>query len=276
MPLFIVSTPIGNLQDLTPRAIKTLENANLILAEDTRTTASLLEKFSISGKKIVNYTDRTLEQEFLPWLEAALNQNVCLVSDAGTPAISDPGYKLIKKAHEMGILVSPIIGASSVIGAISISGLPSYNFAFLGFYEKTKLPMAKLLLKQSISCVFFLPARDIIKILQEISTLTNIKLSIARELTKMFEDIKTGTLQELQEHYSNPQKLKGEAVLTIAPVKPLAMERQDLALLIQEKLQEKPFLKELSKKELSLVLKNYEEEFESFSKKQIYNELLKL
>ena len=136
MALFVVATPIGNLDDITLNAIKTLEECHLILSENTLTTSNLLKHFNIFNKKIVNYTDYTGDKAMEEFLETAKNSKVCLVSEAGTPAISDPGYKLLKKAHEVGVKIVPIVGACSLIGAISVCGLPSYNFAFLGFYEK--------------------------------------------------------------------------------------------------------------------------------------------
>jgi 16S rRNA (cytidine1402-2'-O)-methyltransferase len=276
MPLFIVSTPIGNSNDITIRAKNILNSCALIISENTRTTNKLLQMHEIFGKKIMNFTDHTEEKFFLPFLEIAQTQDVCLVSEAGTPIIADPGYKIIKKAIEIGVKVFSVPGASSLTAAISVSGLPFYNFAFLGFYEKSNIPEVKNTLNLNLSIALFVPARDISKTLQELEPeIGNRQICIARELTKLFEDVKTGTFQEIKTYYESGEKLRGEAILMISGILEKTNESPDISTLVNEILLEKPFLENLRENDLSEILKCYEKSLQSFSKKQIYNQLLK-
>jgi 16S rRNA (cytidine1402-2'-O)-methyltransferase len=276
MPLFIVSTPIGNSNDITIRAKNILNSCALIISENTRTTNKLLQMHEIFGKKIMNFTDHTEEKYFLPFLEIAQTQDVCLVSEAGTPIIADPGYKIIKKAIEMGVKVLSVPGASSLTAAISVSGLPFYNFAFLGFYEKNKIPEIKNTLNLNLSIILFVPARDISKTLQELEPeIGNRQICIARELTKLFEDVKTANFQEIKTYYESGEKLRGEAILMISGILEKTSENPDISTIITQILLEKPFLETLRENDLSEILKCYEKSLQSFSKKQIYNQLLK-
>lgn len=277
MPLFVVSTPIGNLQDITFRALEIIKLADVILCENTGNTNFLLKSHEIGGKKLMHYTDHTSENQFMSFLEAATVQNVVLVSDAGTPMIADPGYKIIKKAHEMDIKVITIPGASSLTAAISVSGIPSHNFVFLGFFEQGKIVQLKKALNDEISVVFFVPARDIVKVLDLTeSTIKSSKISIARELTKIFEDVKTGSFEEVKAHYLVSQKLQGEAVLMISGQKTKnKQEAPEIGHILDHILTEKPFLRRMKINELSEVLKTYEADLKPFSKKEIYNTLTK-
>ncbi len=274
MALFIVATPIGNLQDITKNALNTLSNSSLILCENTLTTSNLLKKYDIIGKRTVNYTDYTEEEEIIKHLELARSNTVSLVSEAGTPCISDPGYKIIKIAHEIGVKVHPIAGASSLISAISACGLPSHNFAFLGFYTKNHIQKTALLLKNGFTVAFFVPARDLESVLEALEIpFASSKICVARELTKIFEDIKTGSFEELKNYYTSKEKLKGEAVLILSPAN--FQQKLDLNNILDEILSKKPFLKSLKVKECAEVLKEYEEDLADFSKKDVYNALLK-
>ncbi len=275
MALFIVATPIGNLKDITQNALEVLSKSDFILCENTLITSKLLGQYNILNKKTLNYTDHTRDEEILEFLNLAKHHLVSLVSDAGTPVISDPGYKLIKKAHELEIKVHLIAGASSLIGGVAASGLPSYNFAFLGFYGREKQEKLNILLKQGITVAFFVPARDILKTLSDLETkFTNSKVCIAREMTKLFEDIKTDSIDNLKTYYGEEQKQKGEAVLVIAPDESLILDA-DIKKVLTKTMQEKPFLKDIRPKDLSEILKTYEEDFKHFSKKDIYNAILK-
>ncbi len=273
MALFVVATPIGNLQDITQNALDVLAKSSLILCENTITTSNLLKKYNIIGKRTVNYTDHTKEEEVVKHLEFANSNAVSIVSEAGTPCISDPGYKIIKMAHEMGIKVHPIAGSSSLISAISVCGLPSNHFAFLGFYNKESIKKAYPLLKNGLTIAFFVPARDLLEVLTTLKDGLDIgKICVARELTKIFEDIKTGTPAQLINYYQIKEKLKGEAVLILSPPQNI-QENKDILPILIKILEKKPFLKNLKAKECSEILKEYEEELKPFSKKEIYNKL---
>jgi 16S rRNA (cytidine1402-2'-O)-methyltransferase len=136
--LFIVATPIGNLEDLAPRARQTLANVDLIAAEDTRHTGRLLSHFGIKTPLLAmhDHNEETIAEKLVA--ELASGKSIALVSDAGTPLVSDPGYRLVKATHEAGIAVSPIAGASAVVAAISAAGLPSNRFCFEGFLPAKK------------------------------------------------------------------------------------------------------------------------------------------
>lgn len=275
MPLFIVSTPIGNLEDITIRAIATLSKADYILCENTQVSNTLLNAHKILEKRLILFTDHTREEDFLPYLEYAKTQNVALISDAGTPLISDPGYRLIKSAHELGIKVVSIPGASSITSAISVCGIPSSQFCFLGFFEEWKLELVNKILKEEISVIFFLPGRDIYKILKIISAEINSRdIAVTRELTKHFEDIKTGNIEDLLSYYAIPEKWKGEAVMIISGKQNQDPKPVEVKNIISEILEKKPFLKSLKVKDLSDILKTYEPEVDLFSKKEIYNALV--
>lgn len=274
MALLVVATPIGNKFDITIRAIEVFKTAEIILCEDTRTTANLLQMHGIFAKKLQHFTDHTEEASFLPFLELAKTSNVAIVSDAGTPIIADPGYKIIAKALQIGVQVSPIAGASSLTSGISVCGLPFFNFAFLHFYDFKKLSQIKLCFKNQLSVVCFVPGREIKKTLNELkSHFASHKICVTRELTKIYEDIKTGTFEELLEHYQNPEKQKGEAVLMIS-YKNEKLEEESLNSLLKKVFIEKPFLLEIKPKQLAEVLKTYEEKFNLFSKKEIYNQIV--
>ncbi len=275
MALFVVSTPIGNLKDVTKNALEILAKASLILCENTINTHKMLSLYGIFHKKTANFTDHTKEDEILKHLEFARTNDVALVCDAGTPCICDPGYKIIKLAHENGIKIHPIVGASSLISSLSVCGLPLNKFAFLSFYEKEKLELAQKLLKNSLTIAFFLPARDILKTLPELASLKTEKICIARELTKLHEDIKLGTFAELTAHYSQQERLKGEAVIILAPLTSQSPQQEEISLIIQRIFAKKPFLKALKIKECAEVLREYEEDLQCFSRKEIYNTLLK-
>lgn len=276
MPLFVVSTPIGNLQDITLRALTVLKEAHIILCENTKDTNFLLEKHGISSKKLISFTDHTKDHIFLPFLEDALNKNIILVSDAGTPLISDPGYLLLKEAKARGVTVIPIPGACSVTTALSVCSLPISKFAFLGFFLPELLEVARNLLEKEVTVAFFIPGRDILKVLSlMLKVLPGRNVSILRELTKVFEDIKTSSIEEMISYYTDKKKLKGEAVFVVSG-KGAILTLSDIQKKLLETLQKKPFLKEIGVKHLSEIIKAYESDFGNVSRKEIYNALLKI
>ena len=218
--LFIVSTPIGNLEDITIRALNILKTVDIIACEDTRRTKKLLKHYGIKGKKLVPYYDfkeEILSEKLLNLLE---ENNVALVSDAGTPTISDPGYKIVKKAIEKGINVVPIPGVSTVITALSASGLPTDKFIFYGFLpksEKRKEDILNELKKLQITGIFYESPKRLLKTLETIyKILPKSQLVVAKELTKVYEEFVRGNPQEVLDYFTNnSEKQKGEFVILV-------------------------------------------------------------
>ncbi len=222
--LYIVSTPIGNLEDITFRALQTLKQSTLILCEDTRVSNKLLTKYSISTRLAI-YNDHSDANQRANVKElVSKGEIVSLVCDAGTPLIADPGYKLVKYLQQNDCHVEIIPGVSSVIAALTISGLPSDRFFFGGFLPKT-LPKKKKILQDlsniQATLIFFETANRLISSLVAAQqAIGNRQACVARELTKMYQEIKSGYLEELIEFYTH-QHPKGELVLLISGVREL-------------------------------------------------------
>ena len=216
--LYIVSTPIGNLQDISSRAISILSDSDLIFCEDTRITRKLLSHFKISNKLSAynNYNELSRVDSILKLLLS--DKNIALVSDAGTPCISDPGYRLVNSAHKNNIEVISIPGPSAVHAALSISGLPSDNYFFQGFLpkkkgRKTKFEYLKTL--KSTVIIFESPKR-LKRTLNDISYyMENRIISVCKEITKMYEKVYLDKIEEIISTFDdiNP---KGEYVILIA------------------------------------------------------------
>lgn len=217
--LYIVATPIGNLEDITIRALDTLKSVNTILCEDTRITSRLLQKYEIKDKKLVIYNDLSGQGVRDRILEVIKSEDMALVSDAGTPLISDPGQKLIKFLKDNNIKISPIPGCSSPIAAISTSGLALDKFLFLGFLPSQEVKRKNQLkeLKRSPSFVFFESPKRLIKSLHNIAeVLGNRQITVARELTKIHEQIITDKVSNVISYFGdNPDKVKGEIVIIV-------------------------------------------------------------
>lgn len=228
--LTIVATPIGNLQDISLRAIKTLLTANVIACEDTRRTGLLLQEIKklvpafVEEKKpkLISFYDQ-VEMEKIPEILSLLLQGltVAVVSDAGTPLVSDPGFKLVRECVKQGIRVESIPGPSSVITALTISGLPTDKFLFLGFLPKKQGHRKKLLedvkrLSIQTTVIFFEAPHRIKETLEEFAKLfgEDQYMVIARELTKLHEEVLRDTIVNLQKHFSKVQA-KGEFVILL-------------------------------------------------------------
>lgn len=208
--LYVVPTPIGNLGDMTPRAVEILNNCDLVLAEDTRHTQKLLNHFNISTKMISyhKFNEKKRSQEII---EEIISEEkiVALVTDAGTPCISDPGYQLIREARENGIEVLGLAGASALVTALSISGIEAYEFAFYGFLPRKKNELEKALRRVRENSVktfiFYESPKRIINLVENIRLLMpNSTLCVCKELTKIYEKAFYGkvdtVLEELKKH----------------------------------------------------------------------------
>jgi 16S rRNA (cytidine1402-2'-O)-methyltransferase len=217
--LHIVATPIGNLGDLSPRAADTLRHANRILAEDTRVTAKLLAHI---GAKVsmVRYDDHTSDAERDRIVDRLGEESIALVSDAGTPLISDPGYKLVRAARAAGHVVHTVPGPSAAIAALTLAGLPTHRFLFLGFLPaKAKARSDAIAEVASVraSLVLYESGPRLGDTLQALAAqLGGRDAAIAREITKLHEECVTGTLQELAERYAQTAP-KGEIVIVVGP-----------------------------------------------------------
>ena len=214
---YIVSTPIGNLDDISIRAIRTLGDVTVILAEDTRRAAKLLSEFKIKNKILSCYEHN--EENRLSQVKEILNNgdDIALISDAGTPTISDPGYKIISNLKKLNYKVSPIPGPSAAIAALSVSGLPTNQFYFAGFLPRKKnkrLTELKRLSKYKDTIIIYESPRRIRMTLGEIQKSFGSRIiSLTRELTKTHEEIITGTADTLLEKLSND--VKGEITIVL-------------------------------------------------------------
>ena len=250
--LYIVATPIGNLGDITLRALEALKQADVIACEDTRVTAKLLAHYGI-GKPTLSYNDHNGEGRRPQIIDALKNgQRVALVSDAGTPLISDPGYKLVREVLALGLHVTTLPGASSVLSALCLSGLPSDRFFFGGFLSPKKeaaLAEVQTLAKIPGTLVLFESARRLTQTLPILQHgLGDRQAAVVREITKLFEESRRGSLSQLNAHYEQEGEPKGEVVIVIAP----PGEEQESEESIEEKL--RLLLKTHSVKEAASIL----------------------
>ena len=220
--LFVVPTPIGNLEDITLRAIRILQEVDTIICEDTRQTIKLLTHLKISKPLISFYTQNQLRRipQIISMLEAG--KNIALVSDCGTPAISDPGYYLIKEVINKGIKVIPLPGACALITALVGSGLTTDSFIFLGFLKKKTGKMKKELEEaKSIqkTIIFYESPHRILKTLETCKEVfgEQTKIVLARELTKKFEEFIRGTIKEVLEQMLN-REILGEFIILLEPI----------------------------------------------------------
>lgn len=220
--LSIVATPIGNLEDITLRALRVFKEADYILCEDTRVTGKLLKHYEISAqlKRYDAHASESLHEEIIEDLEAG--KKIALCSDAGTPGVSDPGVFLVAKAREAGATIEAIPGPSAITAAFSIAGISGNQFAFLGFVpqKKGRETFFKSLDKYETPVMFFESTHRIMKTLESLKSLdTDKKVAIAREITKMHEEFVSGTAAELLEYFTeNTDHQKGEFVVIVSPV----------------------------------------------------------
>jgi len=213
--LYIVATPIGNLEDITLRALRTLKEVGIIAAEDTRKTRRLLTAYGIKTP-LTSYHEHNKKAKLTRLLNLLQEKDIALVSEAGMPGLSDPGYELIVAAIQQGISVVPIPGSSVIVTALVISGLPANQFIYLGFLPRKKGERKRLL--ESIAhqprtiIAFESPHRLVTTLGDLIEVLGDRKIAISRELTKIHEEVFRGTISEAIEHFITP---RGEFTLVI-------------------------------------------------------------
>ncbi|MFO1101951.1 MAG: 16S rRNA (cytidine(1402)-2'-O)-methyltransferase [Methylocystis sp.] len=219
--LHLVATPIGNLKDISFRALSTLAAADAVIAEDTRVTKNLLAHYGISTPLVAyhEHNARVIRPHLLARLEAGAK--LALVSDAGTPLVSDPGFRLVQEALEKGIHVTSVPGPSAVLAALVVAGLPTDRFFFEGFLPHKSGPRRARLAELAHipgTLVFFESPRRLVETLADCAAVLGKRnAAIARELTKMFESVRRGTLDELAVALAEQEPPKGEIVLLVAP-----------------------------------------------------------
>ena len=215
--LYVVATPIGNLEDITLRALRVLQEVGIIAAEDTRTTRKLLRRHNIRTSLVSYYEgNRFLRIPFL--LERLQEVDVALVSDAGMPGIRDPGYELVRAAIQAGVPVVPVPGPSAVTTALAVSGLPADQFLFLGFLpsrRKERLEALQRVSRQPHTLVLFEAPHRLRASLADLAAAlgSDRRVAVCRELTKLYEEIYRGTISQAQEHFTQP---RGEFTLVMA------------------------------------------------------------
>ncbi|MGQ2904486.1 MAG: 16S rRNA (cytidine(1402)-2'-O)-methyltransferase [Neoaquamicrobium sediminum] len=234
--LYLVATPIGNLGDITIRALETLAAADMLACEDTRVTRVLLERYGIR-RRTTAYHEHNAAEAGPKLVEAVLaGKSVALVSDAGTPLVSDPGFRLVGEVVEAGGRVVPIPGASALLAALTASGLPSDTFLFAGFLpvkagqRKTRLEELRAV---PATLVFYESPRRLADSLAAMSeALGDREAAIGRELTKTFEEMRRGSLAALAQAYAEEDTPKGEVVICVAPPQEAASTVEDVDALL--------------------------------------------
>lgn len=234
MALYVVATPIGNLEDLTPRAAKILSSVSAVASEDTRRTQNLLRHLGLH-KPLIRY-DEHVHERAAPGLLARLaaGEDIALVTDAGTPGVSDPGGRLISRAVEAGVAVVPIPGASAVLTALAGAGLPMEAFTFLGFLSRRGARIRRELEScgRERTIVFFESVFRLKDTLAEARTVFgDLPCAVGRELTKMHEEFIRGTATQVIDALAARKELKGEATVVLAPqmIQPSAVSDQSSA-----------------------------------------------
>lgn len=230
--LFIVATPIGNLGDMTQRAIDTLRDADLVLAEDTRKTRVLFDHFGIKTRLIASHAHNEARTIPLALEELKRKKSVAVVTDAGTPLISDPGSRLVQAARAAGFRVSPVPGASALTAALSAAGLDTTRFTFFGFIAKTgreRREAVEQISELTHTAVLYEAPNRVADTLAEIAAVSapDRRCVVARELTKLFEEFRDGTVEEVSAYYAgNPPR--GEVVILLAGATPKPFNEDEL------------------------------------------------
>lgn len=246
--IYIVSTPIGNLGDMSARAIEVLKSVDLVLAEDTRHSRPLLQNFGITTHCIAFHEHNERDKADEICQQVLQGKSVALISDAGTPLVSDPGFHLTRRAHELGVSVSPIPGVTAAMAALSASGLPSDRFVFEGFLspkQKARTDKLKSLSRESRTLIFYESPRRVLETLQDMVVAfgADRQIVLARELTKMHETIVSKPLSDMLEFVEqDANQQRGEIVLVVAgaPEVETDMVEQDVESILSVLIEELP------------------------------------
>ena len=268
--LYLVGTPIGNLEDITLRALRVLKEADIIACEDTRNTQKLLSHYEIKGKKLLSYHEHNedkMSDKIIKYLEDELE--IALVTDAGMPCISDPGYVLVDKVKSAGLDVVALPGANAGLTALVASGIESYNYTFYGFLpRKTKELKQKLevILNSKTTGILYESPHRVKNLVEEISKISPTrKIAVARELTKMFEQIETFEANVILEMLGEKIKEKGEFVVIISPSREEESQELNLNDIVNE-----IYEKVQSGVKKSEAIKNIAKEY-GINKKEVYS-----
>jgi 16S rRNA (cytidine1402-2'-O)-methyltransferase len=269
--LYLVATPIGNLRDITLRAIDVLGGVDFIVCEDTRVTGKLLNASGIDKKKLISYNDHNADRQRSSVIkELANGSRVALVSDAGMPLISDPGYKLVRDCSDMGIYVTTVPGPSASLSALQLSGIPSDKFSFIGFLPAKSSARKKVLeewLNIPGTLIAFESGPRLSASLQDIcSVMGDREVAVVREITKIYEEVRKDSALRLARHYEESGAPKGEIVLVISPAVEKSYGDDDLARHLEKA------LKEMSIKDAA----SFVSEATGVSKKKLYEMALLL
>jgi 16S rRNA (cytidine1402-2'-O)-methyltransferase len=230
MKLYIVPTPIGNLEDITLRAIRVLKEVDVILAEDTRTSGNLLRHLGIEKRLYAHHMHNEHKTFEMITERIANGEKIALITDAGTPAISDPGFLLVRECIARGIEVECLPGPTAFVPALVNSGLPNDSFCFEGFLPQKKGRQTKIksLVNESRTMIFYESPHRLVKALEQFAEYfgSDRRASVSRELTKMYEENKRGTLTELADYFKS-KTVKGEIVIVVEGLKVKKNKRDD-------------------------------------------------
>jgi 16S rRNA (cytidine1402-2'-O)-methyltransferase len=225
--LFLVPTPVGNLEDITLRAIRILKESDLILAEDTRTSGVLLKHLGIETRmqSFHQHNEHRIVEELVN--KIAAGQKICLISDAGTPGISDPGFLIVRECIKQGIEVETLPGATAFVPALVNSGLPCDRFCFEGFlpHKKGRQTRLKKLIDEERTMIFYESPFRLVKTLEQFASVFGSErlVSVSREISKFFEETKRGTIEECITYFSS-KTVKGEIVIVLSGAQPSNIE----------------------------------------------------
>jgi 16S rRNA (cytidine1402-2'-O)-methyltransferase len=268
--LYLVATPIGNLEDITYRAVRVLREADVIACEDTRQTRKLLDHYEISKPTVSYHEHNEAERAVELASRMAAGATVALVSDAGMPLVSDPGYRLVRAAIEMGVPVEPVPGASAALAALAASGLPTDSFYFGGFLPSKPGQRAKALearAEEHTTLIFYEAPHRILEALEAVErTLGPRPVVVARELTKIHEEFLRGTAEEVRAQLAARDSVKGEITLLIgratAPAPDDTPVDEAVAALVQAGVARMDAIKQVARKR-------------GLSKREVYDRLLR-
>lgn len=253
--LYVVATPIGNLDDVTIRSLKILDGVDVVAAEDTRMTGKLLKHYDISTR-LISYHEHNEKKRAEDLIERlAQGESVALVSDAGTPSVSDPGFRLVRSAAENGIHVIPVPGVSAVITGLSAAGLPTDSFVFAGFPPKKKgrrTDWLKSLAEEEKTLIFYESPKRIIKLLREAEAIFGQRLAVlCREMTKLHEEFVRGGLNTIASTLEARENVKGECTLIVSGCEKKEIEVDDIIDEIKKGLKQPGIKPSMLAKELS-------------------------